>query len=572
MIISEYSLFIKGMSWRKLMRVNLRYISVIMVIGFFVMMVQSSVAQDDKLNEVKRHPVSLSDYDIPGLEKKVQLQSVDPWDIVQLIEFLAHRGGINNIVIGKGVSGKTTKLKFEDVTVGEAMEVVLSVNKLAYVIKDNIITIVTDEEYTQRNGVSFYDNKKVHIVDLKFADPARVANMLQPVKSTIGSVVSDPVTGTLILIDTPEKIEQMLEIVKRTDISTISRIIPTETKLFKLQYADLDTVRDEISSMLSKDVGTIYTDRRTRSIIINDLPHVIAKISSIIEAFDARQKQVFIEAKIVQVSLIDEFKLGINWDHVVQGLDPRFSLQTAVKTVSAPAAANVPIGETVSSIVGATTGGAMSYKTIVGGGSLEMILVAISKMGDTKVLSNPHVAVVSDEEATVKVVTDQPYAEASLESGTTNVVGETITFIEVGVKLSVTPHINDNGMIRMAIQPEVSTVVGSYQAYRNVPIVRKSYSETTVLIKDGETVIIAGMVEEQKSDNTSRVPLLGRIPVLGWLFKTKETKTQTLETIVFLTPRIISGEEPVLLLRDMKKKPKPLRRVGTSNKELKPIR
>lgn len=71
------------------------------------------------------------------------------------------------------------------------MEVVLSVNKLAYIIKDNIITIITDEEYTQRYGVSFYDNKQVHIVELKYADPARVANMLQPVKSTIGTVVSD---------------------------------------------------------------------------------------------------------------------------------------------------------------------------------------------------------------------------------------------------------------------------------------------------------------------------------------------------------------------------------------------
>ena len=554
------------------MRVKLRYISAIMVVGLFVLIVQSSVAQENVQKDINTSPASLSDYDIPGLDEKVQLRSVDPWDIVQLIEFLAHRGGINNIVIGKGVSGKTTKLKFDDVTVGEAMEVVLSVNKLAYVIKDKIITIITDEEYTQRYGVSFYDNKKVRIVELKYADPARVANMLQPVKSTIGTVVSDPVTGTLILIDTENKIEQMLIIVEKTDIPTISRIVPTETVTFKLQYADLDLVRDEVSNMLSKDVGTIHADRRTRSIIINDLPHVIDRIASVITAFDAKEKQVFIEAKIVQVLLTDEFKLGINWNHVIQGMDPRFSLQSAVKTVAAPAAAAVSISQPASDIIGASTGGALSYKTIVGGGALDVVLAALGKMGDTKVLSNPHVAVVSDEEALVKVITDQPYAEASLESGTTNVVGESIIFIEVGVKLSVTPHINDNGMIRMAIKPEVSTVVGTYQAYRNVPIVRKSYSETTVLIKDGETIIIAGMVEDQKIDNTSGVPLLSRIPLLGWLFKTKETLTQTLETIVFITPRIISGEEPVMLLRDMKKKPKPLRRVGAGNKELKPIR
>ncbi len=553
------------------MRVSLRIISAVMVIVFIVV-AQPCVAQDDGQVVVSSNTVSLSRCGIPGMEKKVELKSVDPWDIVQLIEFLAHRGGLDNIVIGKGVSGKTTKLKFKDVTVGEALDVVLSVNKLAYVIQDKIITIITDAEYMQRYGVSFYDNKQIRIVELEYADPARVANMLQPVKSVIGTVVSDPVTGTLIFIDTPEKIEQMLKIVEKTDISTVSRVVPTETVTFKLQYADLDGVRDEITPMITKDVGAIYADRRTRSIIITDLPHVLDKISTVIDAFDAKEKQVFIEAKIVQVLLTEDFKLGINWDHVIQGVDPRFSLASTVKTVAGPTAAAVSLSETAADIIGNTTGGAMSYKTIVGGGSLEMILAAISKIGDTKVLSNPHVAVVSDEEAMVKVVTDQPYAEASLESGTTNVVGESIIFIEVGVKLSVTPHINDNGMIRMDIKPEVSTVVGTYQAFRNVPIVRKSYSETTVLIKDGETIIIAGMVEERKLDNTSSVPLLGRIPLFGWLFKTKETTTETLETIVFLTPRIISGEEPVMLLRDMKKKPKPLRRVGPSSKALKPIR
>ena len=106
-----------------------------------------------------------------------------------------------------------------------------------------------------------------------------------------------------------------------------------------------------------------------------------------------------------------------------------------------------------------------------------------------------------------------------------------------------------------------------------MPIVRKSYSETTVVIKDNETVIIAGMIENATREATSSIPVLGRIPLLGWLFRAKGTTAETLETIVFLTPRIISGEEPVILLRDQKKQPKPLRRVGsTRGKAMKPVR
>ena len=205
---------------------------------------------------------------------------------------------------------------------------------------------------------------------------------------------------------------------------------------------------------------------------------------------------------------------------------------------------------------------------------LNAAINALKTVGDTKILSNPHVAVISGEEATIKVVTDQPYAEAQLESGSTNVVGESIQFIEVGVILSVTPEINDEGMIIMAIKPEVSSVVGNYPAFRSVPIIQKAYAETTVMIKDGETIIIAGMIRNEKSESQSRMPFFGRIPLIGWLFKSVADTSATKETIVFLSPRIISGEEPVLLLKDMKKRPKPLRSVGTrtSRKSMKPVR
>ena len=511
---------------------------------------------------IRVQPKRLKDYGIPGLDAVVNLKSIEPWDIVQLIEFLAYRGGIKNIVVGKGVSGMTTKLKFENVSVGDALEVVLSVNNLSYEVKGGIVTIMTDEEYQQLYGTSFYDNKQVKVVDLKYADPVRVATMLQPLKSTIGTVVSDPITGTLILIDTPEKIREMQVIVEKTDISTVSRVMPTETKTFNLQYADVDTLNDEISKMLTPDIGNVRAGRRTKTLIVTDLPHSMKEIEEVIAVFDRRLKQVFIEAKIVEVNLNEEFRMGVQWDHVVQGIDPRFRSQTTVNPVAGALGGSLP------------SAGSLSYQSLIGDGVLNATIDALKTVGDTKILSNPHVAVVSGEEATIKVVTDQPYAEAQLESGSTNVVGESIQFIEVGVILSVTPQINDENMISMMIKPEVSSVIGNYPAFRSVPIIQKAYAETTVMIKHGETVIIAGMIRNEKNESQSRVPFLGRVPLLGWLFKSEGDTSTTKETIVFLSPRIITGEEPVLLMRDQKKRPKPLRAVGTSSrrKTLKPVR
>ena len=518
----------------------------------------------DAGGNLRSQPLRLKAYDLPGLENRVNLQSLEPWDVVQLIEFLAYRGGLNNIVIGKGVSGLATKLKFQNVTVGDALEVVLSVNNLAYEVKGGIVTIMTDTEYESIHGLSFYDQKHVRIVELKYADATRVAGMLSSIKSEIGTVVADPLTGTLILIDTPAKIKEMRAVIAKADISTVARVLPTETRAFPIRYADVDTLQGEVASVLTSEGGSVQADRRTKTIIVSDLPHNMPRIEELIRLFDQRPRQVFIEAKIVEISLSDQFQMGINWDAFIEGINPRFAVDGAVRrTVLGPDNPGI---------------GALSYRTVIEGwGAVDMIVEALKNVGETKVLSNPHVAVIDGEEAAIKVVQDTPYAETSAEitGGDTNFVGEEIIFIEVGVSLTVTPRISDDGYISMAIRPEISSASYDYQAFRQIPVVQKTYSETTVMIKDGQTIIIAGMIQNDKREIEQSVPFFGRIPLLGLLFKSVQEQLATRETVVFLTPRIISGAEPVLRLRDMQKKPKPLRSIGappSSGKRFKPVR
>ena len=522
----------------------------------------SSVTNVSSAN-IRVGPKQLKDYGITGLDNRVNLKAITDWDVVQLIEFLGIRGGLPNVVIGSGVAGLTTKLKFDDVTVGDALEVVLSVNNLAFMVKGGIITIMSDSEYERTFGTSFYDQKQVKIYELKYADAARVATLLAPIKSSIGTVVSDPMTGTLILIDTPAKMQEMAAVIASADISTLSRQLPTITKTFVLQYAETANLQTEIAAILTQEAGSLRADQRTRTLIVTDLPHKMKEIERVIAMFDRRPKQVFVEAKIVQVGLIDDYRLGINWTHLFNGLDPRFSLQTA--------ATPTPISSLGASAKPAT--GSMTFNTIAAGGDLSIVLEALKSIGETKILSNPHVAVIDGQEASIKVITDQPYAESALESGTTNVVGEAIQFIEVGVSLSVTPRIADDDFISFDIKPEVSSVIGSYEAFRSVPIVRKSLAETSVMIKNGETIIIAGMIENHQSTVDSSVPILGRIPLLGVLFRSQREKTTNNELIVFLTPRIITGARPFLRMKDVKKTAKPMRAVGPSRtKKLKALR
>jgi len=527
-----------------------------------VVLVLPLCAQEE--DAVAATPKRLKDSGLPGLNKTIDLTTFEAWDVDRIVEFLAVKGGLPNVIIGQGVTGQATKLRFEGATVADALELVLSVNKLAYSVENGILEIITDEEYKKRYGISFYDNKRVEMVDLEYADPAHVAQILGSIKSELGTVVSDTVTGTLLLIDTPAKIAEMQTVIKKTDIPTVSRVVPTETRTFRLQYSEVDDISEEVKALLSQSAGSLRVNRRTRTLIVTDLPHNMRKVENLVATFDRRPRQVFIEAKIVLVSLGDQYKLGVDWEHLFHSVDPRFSLGTAVRPKIEGAEGIVEPGGGI---------GTLAYRTILGGNDLTFILDALKSVGETKILSNPHVACVNGEEAVIKVVTERPYAEAQLETGTTNVVGETIKFVEVGVSLEVTPRINDAGLIAMAIRPEVSAVVGDYQAFREIPIVRRSYSETSVMVKDGETIIIAGMIENSREDSENRVPFFGRIPLVGLLFKSTSEVIRTDETVVFLTPRIVTGDEPYLLLRDMKKKPKPLRAVGSGGrKALKPIR
>ena len=489
-----------------------------------------------------RHPKTITEYGLPNLDKKISLDVIEPMEVSELIKFLALKGELN-VIVGRDVAG-TTKLMLKDVALGEALEIVLAANGLAYEVKGSIIKVMTDKEYRELHGEGFYERKQAKIIQLKYASPKSVAAILAEIKSSIGKIVADDATGTLVLIDTPEKIREMEAVILKSELPTIQRQMPTVTTNFVLQYAKVEDIEPQIIPELSKDLGQVRSDKRTKTLIVTDLPHVLNKIASMVAIFDREQKQVFIEAKIVNVRLKNEFKMGVNWDYLFQGMDPRFAVS---------AASQFPLG-----LQASDPRGTLSYRTIAAGNDLNTVIQALQTVGDAKVLSNPHVAVLDGEEATIKVIEQQPYAELQYETGSTNVIGKTYKFIDVGVSLGVTPRINEDGFITVDIKPEVSSVIGTYDTAggQGVPIVKKSVAETSVSVKDGVTIIIGGLIDEVESKDTVGLPLLSRIPYLGALFRTETMVKQNAELIVLLTPRVVTGAKFYERSKDMKKQPR----------------
>ena len=532
------------------------HIYVAMVLVFSVGVFAQAATQNAPATAAKsvQKPHLISEYHLPGMDKKVSLDLLDAMDVVDLLKFLAQKADLN-IIVSKDVTG-SSKLMIKDVTLGEALEIVLAANGLAYEVQGNILKVMTDKEYTAQYGEGFYERKQAKIIELKSAVPSRMAVLLNDVKSALGKIVYDDATGNLVLIDTPEKVREMEDVIRRAEIPTYQRVFPTVTTNFVLQYAKAEEIEPQISPMLTKEsnIGQLRVDKRTKTLIVTDFPNVIQRVCDMVAMFDRPQKQVFIEAKIVQVLLSDDSHFGVNWDYLFQGLDPRFSLQPISKTFAASTPASLLAAGSKD------TAGSLTYHTIAAGANLNLVVEALAKVGKTKLLQNPHIATMDGKEATIKAITTQPYSELQYETGSSNIVGKTYKFVDVGVSLGVTPRINELGFITCDIRPEVSSVLSWYNSdpsdvtgNSGVPVVKKSYAETSISVKDGVTIIIAGMIDEQDTKSRTQIPILGSIPLLGALFRYDTTSTVNSETIVLLTPRIVTGDKFFERTKDMKK-------------------
>jgi general secretion pathway protein D len=164
----------------------------------------------------------------------------------------------------------------------------------------------------------------------------------------------------------------------------------------------------------------------------------------------------------------------------------------------------------------------------------------------TNILSSPRITALNNEEAKILVGSTEPYVTTTTTTPATGAVttAESVNFIDVGVKLFVTPVIHDDDYITMKIKPEVSSVTRFVTTgnKNTIPVVETSEAETTVMVKNGVTIVIGGLIKDEKIASVSKVPILGDIPLIGLAFKNTDEILRKTELVIFLTPQIISGD------------------------------
>jgi TonB family protein len=186
----------------------------------------------------------------------------------------------------------------------------------------------------------------------------------------------------------------------------------------------------------------------------------------------------------------------------------------------------------------------------LGSSDWSVMIQVLKTIGDTDLLSSPRITALNNQEAKILIGTSQPYATNTVTQTTGLATTATnLTFIDIGVKLYVTPTINKDGFITMKIKPEVSSSTSNYtygSPPTTVPIVTTTQAETSVTVKDGTTIIIGGLIKDQRTNTVDKIPFLGDIPIAGAAFRRTVKQVVKQELVVFLTPHIVTGEYDML--------------------------
>lgn len=283
-----------------------------------------------------------------------------------------------------------------------------------------------------------------------------------------------------------------------------------------------------ITGQLTGEV-VFVVDTTTNSILTRANADDYRTVLSVIEKLDIYPKQVLIEVIIAEVSLDDETQLGIDWRYLLD--------------MTGNASIDFSLSNTPSSF---STGLAA---TLVDGDRLRSTLRALATANRTQILSSPHILSSNHSEAKIDIGQEVPILTQTTETVDTtdpdNVssVQQNIQYRNTGILLSVTPHINERGLVRMELSQEISSIEDTSVGAINSPLFRKRLATTTVVVNDEQTIVIGGLMEQEKTDNENNVPFIRRIPLLKYLFGYELKGFQNRELLIFITPRVVESRE-----------------------------
>ncbi|HTL58757.1 MAG TPA: secretin N-terminal domain-containing protein [Candidatus Limnocylindrales bacterium] len=363
---------------------------------------------------------------------------------------------------------------------------------------------------------------------------------------------------------------------------------PLVTKIIQLKYAGPTNILSTVASTLTDKRSKVVADVRTSQLIVVATEKEMVDVDQLVERLDTKTKQVLIEARLLETSMNPSTSKGVDWSGTLQSQNITFgngfmSGQSTTTMPGATTTATLPSGRTVNSTADSTVSTVLN--SIIGAGGLgaatghgftpgtfflnadgvKAVLSFLNKYADAKVISTPRTVTLDNEPAKIEVTRASPII--NITPGTVQVSGGSqVTYTNLGVILNVTPRISADSYVNLKVVPEVSRVFdtikrqvstgngsGFYEA--DEYDIRKI--ETRVMVPSGNTLVLGGLVQDDVRSGNTKVPVLGDIPVVGYLFRADTKSRQKSNLLVFITPTIVEDEDFQPTKTDFLKTPVP---------------
>ena len=413
-------------------------------------------------------------------------------DVVNVIRGLSELSGID-VMLDDSVTGQLT-LNLQDKTFREAIELIMMNKGLGYTeVSDTLIIAAKDI-------IEGYKMPITRVYELKNASAEAAKGIVDGyVKEGAINIVADARMNTLIVTGTNEEIEKVEGIISTIDEELLTRTFKIDNAIFE---DEIEAIKNMLSIIIPEE-ERINVDSRQSEIIVKGTREELDNVATIIIGLDKRAPQIMLQAKIIEITLEGKKDLGVNWTTSTSD-DDKFQIS---------------IGEI-------TLGG--SFERF---GLISAKLEALQSEGKTNILSNPKVLTLDGKEASIETGKQIPLLKTSEEGLST------VEYKKVGLTLTITPYLSADRSITMDTYITINSL--GTEMYQGYPVINSREEKVVIRTNLDEIVAIGGLITSEEIKSTTKIPILGNIPIFGELFKFTSTKKEKTEIVILITAHLL---------------------------------
>jgi type II secretory pathway component GspD/PulD (secretin) len=504
-----------------------------------------------------------------------------------------------NYIIDPQVKGRVNFRSVAPVPVEDVlplMEVILRLNGIGVVEEAGLYRIIPIGELSKEPApvglgreaekIPVTGKALLQVVPIQYIESSEMVRILTPFLSKNALIVDVPKTNHIIAVDTDANVKRLVQLIELFDSEQLKKIKP-QVFIYPVQNSKAKTVADmlnqiflgarpttpsttpttptaprtpapsqppsvqqsvistglERGGILVSEATRIFPDEVTNTIIILATPEDYELIAETIKKIDIVPRQVVIEGLIAQVDLTDELSFGISWslrtDITIKGLKP-FERDINLSG---------EMGQNPSDLIGIDPTAPLSGTgfTFVGtdpSGVVRALIRALVRDSKAKLLAAPHILVSDNREARIQVGQQVPIVTSETIATPAVPAQRTIQYKDIGIILDVKPQVNEGGLVSLELKQEISDYFTEtlYTDSKEI-VLRKTEASTNLVVQDGQTIIIGGLIRETTDKSRTGIPLLSKIPILGYLFGSTSTTSKKTELIILLTPHVIRTQQ-----------------------------